>query len=177
MKVTYKYWLHTAFRGSKILVSTQTFTQNDSHNNTLSIYSYSVHRQQSSIPKENVPSVTLYLRKQICRYLNFNGYRDNDEIGFSEWELLYIYWLPNTWLFELIVGSDHLVLQMQPHVISFYGVTSRIRFMFLLFPQVSRNCRYESDPPVIPSPLTCYRQFGTNSITVLMFVESQRVQI
>ena len=35
----------------------------------------------------------------------------------------------------------HLVLQMQPHVISFYGVTSRIRFMFLLFPQVSRNWR------------------------------------
>jgi len=33
----------------------------------------------------------------------------------------------------------HLILQMQPHVISFYGVTSRIRFMFLLFPQVSRN--------------------------------------
>ena len=36
-------------------------------------------------------------------------------------------------------SSGHLVLQMQPHVISFYGVTSRIRFMFLLFPQVSRN--------------------------------------
>jgi len=30
---------------------------------------------------------------------------------------------------------------MQPHVISFYGVTSRIRFMFLLFPQVSRNLK------------------------------------
>jgi len=35
----------------------------------------------------------------------------------------------------------HPVLQMQPHVIPFYGVTSRIRFMFLLFPQVSRNWR------------------------------------
>ena len=35
----------------------------------------------------------------------------------------------------------HLVLRMQPHVIYFYGVTSRIRFMFLLFPQVSRNWR------------------------------------
>jgi len=28
-----------------------------------------------------------------------------------------------------------------------------------------------------PSPLTCYKQFGTNSIFVLMFVESQRVHI
>ena len=28
-----------------------------------------------------------------------------------------------------------------------------------------------------PSPLTCYRQFGVNSIIVLMFVESQRVHI
>jgi len=47
-----------------------------------------------------------------------------------------------TGLFEMIVGvltTCHLVLQMQPLVISFYGVTSRIRFMFLLFPQVSRN--------------------------------------
>jgi len=45
-------------------------------------------------------------------------------------------------------NNCHLVLQMQPHVISFYGVTSRTRFMFLLFPQVSRNWRYESEPPL-----------------------------
>jgi len=43
-------------------------------------------------------------------------------------------------------SPGHLVLQMQPHVISFYGVTSRIRFMFLLFPQypgtegTNQNC-------------------------------------
>ena len=91
-----------------------------------------------------------------------------------------------TGLFEMIVGvlttchtqyTGHLVLQIQPHVISFYGVTSRTRFMFLFFPQVSRNWRYESEPPLKPSPLTCYKQFGTNSIIVLMFVESQRVHI
>jgi len=48
----------------------------------------------------------------------------------------------NTELFEMIVGvltTCHPVLQTQPHVISFYGVTSRIRFMLLLYPQVSRN--------------------------------------
>jgi len=42
----------------------------------------------------------------------------------------------------MIVGvltTCHLILQKQPHVISFYGVASRIRFMFLFFPQVSRN--------------------------------------
>jgi len=74
-------------------------------------------------------------------------------------------------------NNCHLVLQMQTHVIYFYGVRSRIRFMFLLFLQVSRNWRYESEPPLKPSPLTCYRQFGTNSTIVLMFVESQRVHI
>jgi len=37
--------------------------------------------------------------------------------------------------------------------------------------------RYESEPPLKPSPLTCYKQFGTNSIIVLMFAESQRVHI
>ena len=56
-------------------------------------------------------------------------------------------------------------------------VTSRIRFMFLLSPQVYRNWRYESQPPLKPSPLTCYKQSGTNSIIVLMFVESQMVYI
>ena len=30
------------------------------------------------------------------KYLYPNGYGDNDEIRFKEWELLYIYWLPNT---------------------------------------------------------------------------------
>jgi len=44
---------------------------------------------------------------------------------------------------------------MQPHVISFYGVTSRIRFMFLLFPQLSRNWRYVSERPLKPSPMIC----------------------
>jgi len=95
---------------------------------------------------------------------------------------IYIYIMCNksTGLFEMFVyvlTTCHLVLQMQPHVISFYGVTSRIRFMFLLFSQVSRNWRNESEPPLKTSPLTCYRQFGTNSIIVLMFVESQRLHI
>jgi hypothetical protein len=43
--------------------------------------------------------------------------------------------------------------------------------------KVTRNWRYESEPPLKPSPLTCYKQFETNSIIVLMFVESQRVHI
>jgi len=92
------------------------------------------------------------------------------------------YWMlfEYTGLFKIIVGvltTCHLVLQMQHHVISFYEVTSRIRFMFLLFPQVSRNWKYESEPPLKPSPMKCYKQFGTNSIIVLMFVESQRVHM
>ena len=41
----------------------------------------------------------------------------------------------------MIVGVIHSTLEMQSHVISFYGVTSRIRFKFLLFPQVSRKVR------------------------------------
>jgi len=35
----------------------------------------------------------------------------------------------------------------------------------------------ESESPLKPWPLTCYKQFGTNSIIVLMFVESQSVYI
>jgi len=36
------------------------------------------------------------------------------------------------------------------------GLRQWIRFTFLLFPEVSRNCMYESEPPLKPSPLTCY---------------------
>ena len=72
-------------------------------------------------------------------------------------------------------GSEKAFCVRTFHI--FYGVTSRIRLMFILFPQVSRNRRYETEPPLKPSPLTCYKQFGANSIIVLMFVESQRVHI
>jgi len=41
----------------------------------------------------------------------------------------------------MIVGVIHNTLHMQPHVISFYGVTSRIRFMFLLFPELKVRIR------------------------------------
>jgi len=41
----------------------------------------------------------------------------------------------------------------------------------------SWNWRYKSEPLLKPSPLTCCKQFGMNSIFVLMFVESQRVHI
>jgi len=37
-------------------------------------------------------------------------------------------------------------------------------------PASTPELKYESEPPLKPSPLTCYRQFGTNSIIVLMFV-------
>ena len=47
-------------------------------------------------------------------------------------------------------NNSHLILQMQSRVISFYGVTSRIRFTFLLFPQISQTWRYESEPPLKP---------------------------
>jgi len=53
----------------------------------------------------------------------------------------------------------------------FYDVRSAVVMHF------SRIWRYESEPPLKPSRLTCYQQFGTNSIFVLMFVESQRVHI
>ena len=43
--------------------------------------------------------------------------------------------------FNNLSYTIHLVLQLQLHVISFYGVTSRIRFVFVLFLQVSRNWR------------------------------------
>ena len=77
-----------------------------------------------------------------------------------------------------VLATCHLVLQTQPHMISFYGVTSRIRFNVPPLPASIPELKvYESEPPLKPSPLTWYKQFGTNSIIVLMFVESQRLHI
>ena len=73
----------------------------------------------------------------------FYSIEQHSEFLFHTLQVLYMCTLcDSTGLFEIIVGvltTSHLVLQIQSHVISFYGVTSRIRFMFLLFPQVSRN--------------------------------------
>ena len=43
--------------------------------------------------------------------------------------------------FNNLSYTIHLVLQMQTHVISFYEVTSRVRFMCLPFPQVSAELK------------------------------------
>ena len=100
--------------------------------------------------------------KEAC--INFSRYRKLlKQVCTNFYELEILWLLKNTGLFEMIVRvltTCHLFPPIQPHVISFYGVTSRIRFMFLLFPQVSRNWRYESEPPLKPSQLTRYRQFG-----------------
>ena len=71
-----------------------------------------------------------------------------------------------TGLFEMIVGvvtTCHLVLQMQPHVISFFGVTSRIRFKFLLFPQVSSARILQRSTPQ-PLPTTSSRTRTTHQM-------------
>jgi len=59
----------------------------------------------------------------------------------------------------------------------FNRTTLQVFVTYLIGALVSRNWRYESEPPLKPSSLTCYKQFGTNSIIVLMFAESQKVHI
>ena len=63
-------------------------------------------------------------------------------------------------------SPGHLV-QMQPHVI------------FFLWGYVKDQVYVPPLPASISElkVVTCYKQFGTNSIIVLMFVESQRVHI
>ena len=42
---------------------------------------------------------------------------------------------------------------------------------------IFRDGRNETKKPLKPSPLRFYKQFGTNSIILLMFVDSQKVHI
>ena len=92
-----------------------------------------------------------------------------------------------TGLFEMIVGvltTCHTQYNGDRSIcIFFYLIEQHSKFLshilqvLYTWPFVSRNWRYESEAPMKPSLLTCYKQFGTNSIIVLMFVESQRVHI
>ena len=63
--------------------------------------------------------------------------------------------------FNNLSYTIRLVLQMQPHVISFYGGYVKDQ---VYVPPLSAS---------IPKlkVVTCYKQFGTNSIILLMFVE------
>ena len=87
----------------------------------------------------------------------------------------------NTGLFKMIVGVQLSSGNSTPNSGNNHHLTIPFEGDMHSFKRegacVSRNWRYESEPPLKPSPLTCYKQFGTNSIIVLMFVESQRVHI
>jgi len=74
-------------------------------------------------------------------------------------------------------SPDHLVLYLQPHVISFYGVTSRIRFMFVLFPASIPELKVRIRTAIETITADMLQTVWNDSIIVLMFVESQRVHI
>ena len=111
---------------------------------------------------------TLSVRLLMCPYRMYTLHFSLSSLHTNKWLLIY-----------RVIRNDCLGFNNCRHILQiyFYVVKSRIRFMLLLFPQVSRNWRYESETPLKPSPLTCYKHFGTNSIIALMFVESQRVHI
>jgi len=98
-------------------------------------------------------------------------------ITFVVWRYVCIY----KWLIKMIVriqmpngnsapnsGNNHNL------TIAFEGGMQRFKRQSAF---VFQNETYESEPPLNPSPLIFYKQFGTNSIIVLMFVDSQRVHI
>jgi len=71
---------------------------------------------------------------------------------------------------------EYVVTPMDQEILKvfFYDVRCAVVMHFSAWSAV-----YEGGgkPPLKPSPLTCYKLFGTNSIIVLMFVESQRLHI
>jgi hypothetical protein len=72
----------------------------------------------------------------------------------------------------------HSVLQMQPHVISFYGVTSRTGLRSppprpASIPELKVGIRTATETVTADS----YRQFGASWLVVLLSVESQTVRL
>jgi len=79
-----------------------------------------------------------------------------------------------TGLFKMIVGVQFPNSNSAPNSVNNHHLTILFEGGMHRFKRqgacVSRNWRYESEPPLKPSQLT----YGTNSIIVLMFVDSQR---
>jgi len=75
---------------------------------------------------------------------------------------------------KIHLRQEYVVAPMDQEIprVFFYDVRCAVVMHFSAW-----SADYESEPPLKPSPLTCYKQFGTNSIIELMFVESQRVHI
>ena len=110
----------------------------------------------------------LYSRWQIRRVVSGE---------YFEGTVPYMIILICTGLFKMTVGVQLSSGNSAPHTGNDHHLTIPFEVGMYSFKRqgacVSRNWRYESEPPLMPSPLTC----GTNSIIVLMFVESQRVHV
>ena len=54
-----------------------------------------MYQEEFAIFWENMTSANLHQYNKTYLYPKLNGYGDNGGISFKEWELLYIYLLPN----------------------------------------------------------------------------------
>ena len=80
----------------------------------------------------------------------------------------------------MIVGvltTCHLVLQMQPHVISFCGVTFKDQVYVTPPPASIPELKVRIRTAIETITADMLQTVGTNSIIVLMFVESQMVHM
>ena len=98
-------------------------------------------------------------------------------IRFAVWRYLCIY----NWLIKMIVGVQLSSGNSAPNSGNKHNLKIPFESGMQKFKRqdscVFQNGRYESEPPLKSSELTCYKQFGRTSIIVLMIVESQRVHI
>jgi len=71
---------------------------------------YRVSQEECEILRESVPYVKLYRYSPKHLYPKLNGYGDNGQRSLRLWQLLYTYWLPNTyWNWQEYVVSVMLI--------------------------------------------------------------------
>jgi hypothetical protein len=61
------------------------------------VYIYRVSREECKKLRESVPYVKLYRYNPKHLYSKLNGYGDNGQRSLKFWQLLFTYWLPNTY--------------------------------------------------------------------------------
>ena len=123
-------------------------------------------------------SVVILVVIVLLYFLNilFDVYTRNYGCRYMRSENAYLYFT-HTGLFKMIVVVHLSSSNFAPNSGNNHRLTIPFEVGMYSFKIqgacVSRNWRYKSEPPLKPSPLTCW----TNSIIVLMFVESQRMHI
>ena len=112
------------------------------------IYIYRVSQEERTNLREGVPYVKLYRYNPKHLYPKLNGYGDNGQRSLKLWQLLHIYWLPNSyWNWQEYVVSLMLISVLYIKVTCEWHKTIKLNYKntrthITVVLRVTKHCTY-----------------------------------